>query len=120
MYNQVDESNFNETVKGYVIRALKIIDKTELTDKVLNGLRWAFDEMTMEDAREEYKSYSKIWERHDSMVLKVIPPNGVEKIDRQIKALKSIIPKDSLKDKAIHEKAVWELEKHREKLLRGN
>lgn len=57
MYNQVNENNFNETCKGYVIRALKIIDKTDLTDKVLNGLRWAFDEMTMEDAREEYKNY---------------------------------------------------------------
>lgn len=57
MYNQVDEGNFNETCKGYVIRALKIIDKAELTDKVLDGLRWSFDEMTFEDAREEYKNY---------------------------------------------------------------
>lgn len=57
MYNQVNENNFNETCKGYVIRALKIIGETELTDKVLNGLRWSFDEMTMEDAREEYKNY---------------------------------------------------------------
>lgn len=55
MYNKVNENNFNETCKGYVVRALKIIDKTELIDDVLNGLRWSFDEMDMQEAREEYK-----------------------------------------------------------------
>jgi hypothetical protein len=54
------------------------------------------------------------------MLLNVIPTNDITKLDRQIKALKSIIPKDNLKDKAIHEKALRELQAHRDKLLRGD
>lgn len=59
MDNQVDSDNFNETCKGYLIRALKIVEKTDLTKELLKGLRWSFDEMTMEDARREYEKYSK-------------------------------------------------------------
>ena len=60
--NKVNESNFNETCKGYVIRACKIANENEIifTDelikKLMNGLNWAFDEMTFEDAREEYRN----------------------------------------------------------------
>lgn len=58
--NKVNEDNFNETCKGYVYRALKIArnlegEKLSLEQEktVLRGLRWAFDEMTMSEAREE-------------------------------------------------------------------
>lgn len=58
--NTVNSNNFNETTKGYVIRACKIVDLSEEeVKKILNGLRWAFDEMTMEDARNEYEKYRK-------------------------------------------------------------
>lgn len=61
--NKVNESNFNETCKGYVVRAIKIANEDkvifddELIKKLMNGIRWAFDEMTMEDARREYEKY---------------------------------------------------------------
>lgn len=61
--NEVNEDNFNETCKGYVVRALRIANENgkifddELIGKLFNGLRWAFDEMTMEDARKEYEKY---------------------------------------------------------------
>lgn len=61
--NTVDSNNFNETAKGYIIRAFKIAneDKTifdsNLVSKLMQGLGWAFDEMTMEDARAEYEKY---------------------------------------------------------------
>ncbi|SHJ99340.1 hypothetical protein SAMN02745248_01501 [Hathewaya proteolytica DSM 3090] len=51
--NEISELNFNETCRGYLIRALKNVDLEEHTDKVLEGLRWAFDEMSFEDARKE-------------------------------------------------------------------
>lgn len=61
--NSVNENNFNETCKGYLIRACKIANENgqifndELIKKLLSGFRWAFDEMTMEDARREYEKY---------------------------------------------------------------
>lgn len=61
--NDVNADNFNETCKGYIVRALKIANENglvldkELVEKVMCGLRWSFDEMTMEDARIEYKKY---------------------------------------------------------------
>lgn len=67
MYNQVDEDNFNDTCKGYLKRAIRIMHegdenyKNNLTEeqerRLFTALGWAFDEMTMEDAREEYKKY---------------------------------------------------------------
>jgi len=61
--NEVNEYNFNETCKGYLKRALKNMHendkdyKNNLTEeqekRLWNGLRWAFDDMTMEDARNE-------------------------------------------------------------------
>lgn len=56
--NTVNSDNFNETMKGYVIRACRIAgyDSTQL-DIILNGLRWSIDEMTMGDARREYEMY---------------------------------------------------------------
>lgn len=63
MMNEVNEDNFNETCKGYLIRALRIANENgqifddELVKKLLSGIRWAFDEMTMEDARKEYEKY---------------------------------------------------------------
>lgn len=56
--NTVNPDNFNKTMKGYIIRALQEIDADQgFVDKFLNGLNWAIDEMTMEQAREKYKKY---------------------------------------------------------------
>jgi hypothetical protein len=53
--NKVNEYNFNETMKGYMVRAIKHAKFTNTQEKKLwQGLRWAIDEMTMEDARKEY------------------------------------------------------------------
>ena len=56
--NTVNESNFNETMKGYIIRACKIkkLTQTEV-DELFGVLSWSIDEMTMNDARMEYKKY---------------------------------------------------------------
>lgn len=53
------------------------------------------------------------------MGLKIVPPNSLEKVEKQIKALKSILKYDNPKDKAIHENAISDLEKQKDKLLRG-
>lgn len=61
--NEINSDNFNETAKGYLIRACKIANEdgvvidTKLVKKLMSGLRWAFDEMTMESARKEYEKY---------------------------------------------------------------
>lgn len=56
--NTVNSENFNETMKGYIIRACRIVEcDSKQLDKILNGLRWAIDEMTMQDARSEYERY---------------------------------------------------------------
>lgn len=55
MSNTVNADNFNETMKGYLKRAFKIMKMTEdEQQKVMNGIRWATSEMTMEEARNEY------------------------------------------------------------------
>lgn len=61
--NYIDEDNFNETCKGYLVRAIKIMHENdsdykenlteELEDRLWSALRWAFDEMTFEGARKE-------------------------------------------------------------------
>lgn len=54
---------FNDTCKGYIIRAFKIANEDgiifddDIVIKLLKSLRWSFDEMTMEDARREYEEY---------------------------------------------------------------
>lgn len=66
--NTVNQDNFNQTMDGYVEYALDFIKNVllekELVDEdtiydirttFIQGLRWAKDEMTMEDAR----NYSK-------------------------------------------------------------
>ena len=61
--NEVNEENFNETCKGYLIRALRIANESkaifnkDLVEKLLNGLNWSFDELTMTGARKEYEKY---------------------------------------------------------------
>jgi len=60
MGNEVEHDNFNETMKGYLIRACKECKYTkEQKDSIFNGLRWAIDEMTMSDARNEFEKYQK-------------------------------------------------------------
>jgi|GEM_PF-2532715 len=62
--NNVNADNFNETMEGYVKYALKLMSKTlkeneSFTDKQIDivtdcfksGLRWAKDDLTMENAR---------------------------------------------------------------------
>ena len=62
--NSVNKDNFNETCKGYIIRACKIANEDEdifrevIIKKLMSGLRWSLDEMTMEDARNEYEKYT--------------------------------------------------------------
>lgn len=50
-------------------------------------------------------------------MLEFIPPDNIQKIDRGIKALRAIIPKDNAKDKAIHENALSKLLDQRKNLL---
>lgn len=50
-------------------------------------------------------------------MLEFIPPDNIQKIDRGIKALRAIIPKDNAKDKAIHEDALSKLLEQRKNLL---
>ena len=58
--NTVIPDNFNETCKGYMIRAMKEAGCDALQrSKLLNGLRWAFSEMTLEDARRECEKYER-------------------------------------------------------------
>lgn len=63
--NTVNENNFNETCNGYVVRACRIANENgiifdeDLIKKLMSGLRWAFDEMTMSEARKEYEKYRK-------------------------------------------------------------
>ena len=58
--NEVNAGNFNETCRGYVLRALKNARElegeklsSEQEKLVLSGLRWAFDELTLNSARKE-------------------------------------------------------------------
>lgn len=65
--NKINENNFNETCKGYLKRAIKIMHENdkkykenltpEMEERLFSGLRWAFDEMTFEDARKENNKY---------------------------------------------------------------
>jgi len=61
--NDVSKDNFNETCKGYLKRAIKVMHENdsdynanmtdEMEKRLMNGLRWAFSEMTFDDARKE-------------------------------------------------------------------
>jgi hypothetical protein len=56
--NTVNPDNFNDTLKGYLIRALKEAGASEEDRRrIFMGLKWALDLMTMEDARKEYEKY---------------------------------------------------------------
>ncbi len=56
--NTVNSDNFNDTLKGYLIRALKEAKATEEERRrIFMGLIWAIDLMTMEEARKEYEKY---------------------------------------------------------------
>lgn len=58
--NTVNPDNFNDTMKGYLVRALKEAGASEEDRKrIFGGLRWAIDEMTMRDARREYEKYCR-------------------------------------------------------------
>jgi hypothetical protein len=47
-------------MKGYAARALSEMDATqEQVQKFFNALNWAIDEMTMNNAREEYRLFCK-------------------------------------------------------------
>lgn len=56
--NTVNPDNFNDTMKGYLIRALKEAGASEEDRRrIFMGLNWAIDVMTMKDARKEYEKY---------------------------------------------------------------
>ncbi len=56
--NTVNPDNFNDTMKGYLVRALKEAGASEEDRrKIFIGLTWAIDLMTMEEARREYEKY---------------------------------------------------------------
>ncbi|MCH3965469.1 MAG: hypothetical protein LKE46_14590 [Clostridium sp.] len=50
-------------------------------------------------------------------MLEFIPPDDLKKVNRSIKALKAVLPKDNPKDKAIHRMALDKLLKQRNRLL---
>ncbi|WP_190972195.1 hypothetical protein [Clostridium sp. HV4-5-A1G] len=50
-------------------------------------------------------------------MLKFLPTDDLKKIDRQIKAIKAVIPRENPKDKAIHQMALNKLIEQRNKLL---
>lgn len=49
--------------------------------------------------------------------IKIQLPNDIVRMDKQIKALKSIIPKDTPKDRKMHEAVLRNLREHRKRLL---
>ncbi|WP_172638596.1 hypothetical protein [Clostridium pasteurianum] len=51
------------------------------------------------------------------MALNVVLPGSLNKTERQIRALEAVIPKDTAKDKAIHQEALKKLKEHRKFLL---
>lgn len=54
----IDMGFFNESIKGYLIRAMKNAEfSREDIAKALGGLRWAFDEITASEAAEEYRKF---------------------------------------------------------------
>lgn len=58
--NTVSADNFNNTMKGYLIRALKEAGASEEDRRrIFMGLNWATSEMTMRDARREYEKYCR-------------------------------------------------------------
>lgn len=52
-----------------------------------------------------------------NMSLNIVLPNSLSKLDRQIRALEAVIPKDTPKDRAIHEEALKKLKEHRKFLF---
>lgn len=61
--NTVNPDNFNETMQGYFEYAIKFAKERGLDEEIerilRNGLNWAKDEMTMEDARKYKREYFK-------------------------------------------------------------
>ena len=58
--NTVKPDSFNDTMKGYLIRALKEAGASEEDRRrIFRGLNWAIDLMTMRDARLEYEKYCR-------------------------------------------------------------
>lgn len=60
--NEVNSNNFNQTMQGYFEYAISFAKErgklNEEQEKTLrNGLNWAKDEMTMEDARQYAEKY---------------------------------------------------------------
>lgn len=53
------------------------------------------------------------------MSLSIVLPSNLNKVERQIRALEAVIPKDTFKDKVIHEEALRKLKEHRKMLLKG-
>lgn len=54
--------------------------------------------------------------RRDKM-LEFIPPDNIVKVNRSIKALKAVLPKDNPKDRVIHQMALAKLIEQKKRLL---
>lgn len=56
----MDSGMYNDAIKGYLIEAMRNVDfSREDIDKVLQGLRWALDELTASDAVDNYRRFKK-------------------------------------------------------------
>lgn len=54
------------------------------------------------------------------MPIRIILGNDLKRIDRQIKALEYVIPKDTGKDRSIHKSTLRILKEHRKVLINMN
>lgn len=53
-----DSGYFNDTIRGYLIQAMKNADfSKEDIDKALGGLRWAFDDISASEAAEKWRKW---------------------------------------------------------------
>ena len=54
----MDMGFYNESIKGYLVRAMQNaeFDREDIA-KALGGLRWAFDEITASEAAEQYRKF---------------------------------------------------------------
>lgn len=54
----MDMGFYNESIKGYLVRAMKNAEfSREDIAKALGGIRWAFDDITASEAAEEYRKF---------------------------------------------------------------
>ena len=56
--NLMDMGYYNECIKGYLVRAMQVAEfDREDIKKALNGMKYALDEITANEAAEEYRKF---------------------------------------------------------------